>query len=416
MISFKTLITYRRLAKNQWLSRDQIKATQQHKLRRLIRHAYNTVPYYRTLFNRTGLVPNDITSVNDLTKIPITHKADLQGLTPQSFTSRAYRVQDLKVERTSGSTGQPFNVYFDPAFVVVRNLLFLRALTASGYRLGKRILLVTDLKNKGPSGPLPGWHYTSILNSPTQLRDDLDRVKPDFLYGCKTPLRLLAEYLHESGQSVHKPDKIITTGEGMDLTTARLIEDTFNAELFDVYGLTEMGIVGWECSVHNGYHMAEDTTIVEYLPVAEVEGVHRLVMTNLDLFAMPFIRFETGDLASPSEENACPCGRQFAKFERVQGRSVDIIQLRNGLKMTPYRLTCAMEEVMGLDQYQIIQTDLHRFTVKIHAQRYGGRRCEESIQSVMASVLGRNIDITIEQMDKDLFESGRKFSVVTSKI
>lgn len=416
MISFKTLITYCRLSKNQWSSRDQIKAAQQHKLKRLLRHAYNTVPYYRTLFNRTGLVPNDISSVNHLTEIPITRKADLQVLTPESFTSRAYRVQDLKVERTSGSTGQPFNIYLDPGFLVVRNLLFLRALTATGYRLGRRILLVTDLKNKGSKGPLPGWYYTSILNSPKQLRDDLDRIKPAFLYGCKTPLRLLAEYLSDSRQSVHKPDKIITTGEVMDLATACLMQDTFNAEVFDFYGLTEMGIVGWECSAHNGYHTAEDTTIVEYLPVGEVEGAYRLVMTNLCLFAMPFIRFETGDLASPSEENTCPCGCQFAKFERVQGRSVDTIQLRNGLKVTPYRLTCAMEEVMGLNRYQILQIDIDRFTVKMDAQRCDGHQCEERIRSVMTSVLGKDIDITIEQMDKGLFEPGRKFSVVNSKI
>ena len=191
---------------------------------------------------------------------------------------------------------------------------------------------------------------------------------------------------------------------------------TFNAEVYDFYGLSEMGIVGWECWAHTGYHLAEDATIVEYLPVDDIAGAFKLVMTNLNLYAMPLIRFETGDLVFPGTNKSCPCGRTFSQFEQVEGRIADVIQKKNGTKISPYRLTCALENVAGLRTYQVIQKNLDSILVRFEPVPYEKGAKEEQIRHTVETVLGDDIQISIEKEAKFVVVPGRKFRVVESRL
>ena len=411
-----TYRTYRGLVNNQWLSRDRINQIQARKLVLLLKHAYATVPYYRALFDEAGATPHKIKSIEELKKIPITRKADLQYLDHHSIVSSLFHLRDLKREFTSGSTGQPFSIYFDPDFVTLRNLLFLRALNATGYRMGQKILLITDTRNKHSKNLLPGWYYAAILESPQHHLNLLNRVKPAVLYGCKTSLKLLAEHVMETASIDHKPRKIISTAESLDRTTRTLLAKTFDAEVYDLYGLSEMGIVGWECWAHTGYHLAEDATIVEYLPVDDIAGVFKLVMTNLNLYSMPLIRFETGDLVLPGTNKSCPCGRTFTQFEEVEGRIADVIQKKNGTKISPYRLTCALENVAGLKTYQVIQKNLDSILVRFVPDPNEKGAKEEQIRHTVETVLGDDIQISIEKEANFVFVPGRKFRVVESRL
>ncbi len=413
----RTIYDWRRLWRNQWLSRDRLEALQLRKLRCLLTHAYEFVPYYRSLFSSAGWVPEDFRSLEDLANLPTTRKADLQNLEPEHVRSCRFSDSELTAERTSGSTGQPFTVYHDAHFKTIRNLLFLRALRSAGCRLGQKVFLITDMKNKKRRAGLPGWHYTSLLNSPSRLCDEFNRVRPTLLYGPRTPLRLMAEHRLASNDCRYYPRTVVSTAETMDGSTRKLIETAFAAEVFDFYGLTEMGIVGWECGEHQGYHLAEDTTLIEYMPDPDLNGGGRLVMTNLHQLAMPLIRFETGDIASPPDSSPCRCGRTFVKTARIQGRLADAIRLKDGVKLAPYQLTCPMEEVLGLNQYQIIQEALDRFKIKL---KVGGgvdrREMSHTIQTLMRSLAGSDIHVAVEYIKADLFDPVKKFRVVSSRI
>jgi phenylacetate-CoA ligase len=412
----KTYRTYRVLVKHQWLSRDRINQIQERRLTLLLKHAYATVPYYRALFDEAGVAPQQIESLKDLKKIPVTRKADLQVLNHQSIVSSLFHLRDLRRECTSGSTGQPFGIYYEHDFVTLRNLLFLRALNAVGYRIGQKILLITDTRNKHSRNILPGWHYAAILESPQHHFNLLNRVKPAVLYGCKTSLKLLAEHAMEAASVGHKPGKIISTAESLDRATRTQLAKTFDAEVYDFYGLSEMGIVGWECYAHTGYHLAEDSTIVEYLPADDIAGASKLVMTNLNLYAMPLIRFETGDLVLPGTNKNCPCGRTFTQFEQIEGRIADVIRMKNGSKISPYRLTCALENVAGLKTYQVIQKNLDSIMVKFEPGSFGKGAKEEQIRHTVKKVLGDDIQILIEKTTNLFAIPGRKFRIVESHL
>ena len=198
------LTTYTSLYRSQWLDRARLQQLQSEKLQRLIHHAYTHVPYYREKFDAAGAKPEDIRSVEALTAIPITSRAELQEIGPARITSDAFVSSALVSETTSGSTGRPFFLRFDAHFVRVRNALFLRALMSAGYRPGQKLMLVTDSRGKA-SRRWMRWYYSSLEDSPRNLVARMNTLKPHVLYGCVTPLRQMALHLQAAAAPRHRP-------------------------------------------------------------------------------------------------------------------------------------------------------------------------------------------------------------------
>ena len=409
-----TARTMRRLSRSQWLDSDGIRALQTRKLRALVDHAYATVPYYRTLFDGAGVTPEDIRAPEDLSRLPVTTKATLLDLPPDQIVSSAFPAERLISETTSGSTGRPFTMRFDRPFQRARNALFLRALTTAGYRLGKRLMLITADAGK-PSRRWLGWRYASIEDAPEQLLAQLNAFRPDVLYGCMTPLRQLASLIVESGTHAHRPSAVISTAEALDDRTRRLLKQAFDAAVHDVYGLTEMGLVAWECGAHDGYHLAEDTTIVEFTPTDD--GQHEsLVMTNLELMGMPLIRYQTGDLGVPGPAGTCSCGRSLRRLSRVEGRLLDSVLLADGRTISPYRFTLAIEQVPGISRYQVLQNDIDRFVVRAESDGADNAATSARLTAIIADLVGPNAAVEVRYEDNLDPPAGRKFRVVESRL
>jgi phenylacetate-CoA ligase len=410
----KTYNKYTKISSNQWVTRGRLLQMQAEKLRKLVRHAYLTVPYYRKLFDDSGITPQDISTPEDLKKIPVTTKAELQRQKATAITSDIFDFKTLHSEHTSGSTGRPFTVYFDKNYLAMRNAQFLRTLHIAGYRLGQKILLVTGDSPPKKSRPCLRWRYASIRQAPAELLAILNEHRPEFLYGCITPLRLLAEYLDATGAKFCKPKKILVTAEHLDIKTRSMLRETFEAEVHEFYGLTEMGPVAWECSAHCGLHISEDSTIVELIPAGSSEETAKVVMTNLDLMAMPLIRFESGDLASSFQDEPCNCGRTFLKLTKIEGRSVDCFVLKDGSKITPYQLTCALEKIENLTRYQIVQETHNQCTIRYEAHKGFSDQIDEKIKSQLAPIVGKDLLINTVRYDKIAQKPGVKFRIVES--
>jgi phenylacetate-CoA ligase len=399
---------------NQWRPAGPLAALQNRKLKRLVQTAYRNVAYYRTLFDNAGISPAGIQSTADLARIPITTKADLQGCSSAEVLSKVLRADTFSSEHSSGSTGQPFKVCYDPAYRSTRDMLFLRGLLAAGYRWGQKVQLVTDAAKKHK--PLLRWRYASILDPPERLLAELNREKPDLLYGCKTPLVRLAEHVRDTRTSAHQPKRIVSTGEILEPESRALLEKSFSAEVYDFYGSTEMGLVAWECKQKTGYHLSADCLIVEFLPIPGNSGLSRMVMTNLDLMAMPLIRYDSGDLGLPGPTGPCPCGRRLPRILRVDGRQNDCLKMRDGRTISPYRLTCAMERIPGILKYQVIQTDWDAFTVRVRPNGEEQLQTHARVQETMRSILGAEVLLTLDFKMPPEQPAGTKFRVVESKL
>jgi len=406
-------LSYRSLQRSQWFNREAIRNLQEEKLKHLVRHAYQHVPYYQTLFDNIGLKPADINSLDDLSKIPITTKADLQSIPPVERISNQFSLDQLVPEHTSGSTGQPFTAYFDKQFVITRNNLFLRALRVMGYRPGQKLMLITAGHSR--TRPWMRWHYASIESPADNLIEQLNKFRPSVLYGCTTPLRLMALHARKSGRKPHQPKTVISTAETLDQDTRILLEETFGATVYDLYGLTEIGLVAWQCPAQQGYHLSEDTTIVEFKHDEQYQS-DRLIMTNLELKAMPLIRFQTGDLAKVMDSGSCSCGRQLRRIDRIEGRMIDCIRLSGDKVISPYRITLALEKIAGLGHYQIIQNDIDLFTVRIENNDSDQTTMKHGIHNALTPVLGSNAQLTIKYEDSIMPPPGKKFRIIENRI
>lgn len=404
--------SYRSLLRSQWLNREAISVRQEARLRALVDHAYHHVPYYRELFDSVGLKPSHIRQLDDLQKIPITTKSMLQRAGPSKHVSEKYNLDALVQERTSGSTGQPFTSYFDPHFLSTRNGLFLRGLHVAGYRFGQKLLLITAGGKQ--LRPWLRWRYASIESSARDLVSELNRFRPTVLYGCTTPLRLMAEYIKASSYRAHLPKIVISTAETLDNNTLSLLKAGFGADVYDLYGLTEMGLVAWECPAHDGYHLSEDTTIVEFVRDDEHDA-SKLIMTNLELEAMPLIRFQTGDLASPVADRDCRCGRTLQRIRRIEGRLVDCLRLRDNTMVTPYRLTLALESISGLGRYQILQESSDRCNVRVEIGNSGQNGLEGKVREALSPVLGAQMQVRVTFEKSIAPAAGQKFRIVENK-
>jgi phenylacetate-CoA ligase len=415
MTVFATWRAHRRLWKNQWRDREAIRRWQSARLQRLVESAGRHVPYYRDLLARARVTPESIRSVDDLARIPITTKRELQAQHPRSLLDLRAAAGRLSPQHSSGSTGRPFTVQYDRGFRALRDALFLRALRTAGYRFGSKLMLVTSARPSPTSWLRPRWRYASIEEGPADLCRTFLEFAPEILYGCVTPLRLLAEELIARGYTYRPPLGVVTTAETLDSGTRRILAESFASPVFDVYGLTEMGVVGWECAEHGGYHLAEDTTIVEFVPFG-VGGECRLVMTNLELLAMPFLRYDTGDLGVLDQTARCRCGRTFSLLRRVEGRFVDCVRLRDGRRISPYRLTCEIEKLAGLSRYQVVQNRIDSFVVRV--ERGTGRDVppEDAIRSIVQDIVGGTAKVDIELLSRLVPAPGRKFRVVESEL
>ncbi len=282
----------------------------------------------------------------------------------------------------------------------------------AGYRFGQKLLLITAGEKR--SRPWLRWRYASVESPAEELVSELNNFQPSILYGCTTPLRLMAEHIQASSHGCYHPQIVISTAETLDNNTRKLLNVGFGADVYDLYGLTEMGLVAWECSAHDGYHLSEDTTIVE-LVRDDDHNASKLIMTNLELETMPLIRFQTGDLATAVKGRECHCGRTLQRIQRIEGRLVDCLRLHGNKVVTPYRLTLALENVSGLGRYQIVQEGPDRCLVRIEASNSGQNGLEDRVRQALVPVIGVHVQVEVAFEASIGPPPGQKFRIVENR-
>ena len=413
MSGLRTLGFFAQAMAMQRRDREQLRRLQERKLRRIVRHAHATVPFYRRLWDAHGIDPTEIRGLPDLARLPLVTKAQLQEAGEEARISRAWPRAALIEQRSSGSTGRPMTFFRDPRFVDLHRAVFWRALVAGGLRPWHRLLLVTGPPGKPRKG-LPGWRFISSEASPETVLAAIETFRPQMLYGFLTPLRQLARLARERGLRP-RLKAVFTTAENVDPATRALLGDTFKANVFDIYGCTETGALAWECPAHQGYHLAAESTLVECLDgVGDVAGP--TAITHLELRGMPLIRYMVGDLAALDPDDACPCGCRLPRLAWIEGRLIDCVRLPGGRQLSPYHLTMVLKQVTGLDRYQVVQHDERRFLVRAQAADGDRGQMANAITAALHGELGPDAHLDIAWEDDLEPPPGRKFRAVECRI
>ncbi|MFL5401796.1 MAG: phenylacetate--CoA ligase family protein [Gemmatimonadales bacterium] len=387
------------------------------RLSNLLFHAAIDNPFYSRRLQDVGIEWADpilqLDPYRALGALPPVSKQELRRAGSKAF-DRGCLGDDWLSSASSGSTGEPFRVYYEPrAWARLRHLVKLRARRACGVRATDRVAL---LEATAPERSLPfaRWSRISVLQPPSAVAGAIAAFSPDVLYGLPSALLEAARVLQLRRDQLHVR-AVFTSGELLDRTTRDAVSRAYEAPVYNVYGTSETKEIAWECP-HGGMHLNHDVVKLEVLndsdrPVpAGTEG--ELVATVLVNRAMPLLRYRTGDrgILLPG---LCSCGRTSPLLGVVTGREADVLVLRGGQRISPYALTCALERVSGVVRYQISQLDPARVRIRAMLEAAVDRdHFTTQVRDVLRFEVASFLDADVEFVER--FPSGprAKFRVV----
>ncbi len=392
-----------------------------------IRNIYENVPFYREVFKKLHIAPEDFQKIHDLRKLPIIMKEDIRN-NREKFFNEKMNSEKCFHSFSSGSTGQPFSSYFDKrCWVRKKYLSKLRARFSCGIHLGDRVAIfesepAENLKRLNGFHPLRDLllyiQYFSIFDDIDALLKRLIEFKPQNAYGPQSFFFYFAREVQKNKQTLSFLKRIYTSSEYGQRHAAQFIRDILQVEIYDIYGSTEFKEVSWECEQHQGYHINEDEVICEILngniPAAPGE-VGEIVLTDLRNHAMPLIRYRIHDRGKILQEN-CPCGRTFSLMLPVAGRASEYIRLPDGEKISPFRFTTAIEKFSGLLQYQFIQESRADIVIKVIIDEKTSAKTFTNIEQMIKNITKGQMRVTVRKTDRILPEENGKFKVVKNMI
>jgi phenylacetate-CoA ligase len=423
-MSINSILALRKLQRNLELPRSRIHEIQRNKLRLLVSHAYEHVPYYRQLFDSNRIKPEDISGVEDLNKIPVTDKAVMRSLKRTDIIAKNIDLRECVEVFTSGSTGMPANIYFTRADYELLDLVYLRSFLANGLRFRHKRAFILDPHSFETKKCWYHWFglatYVNIscfLETEKQVQVLKDKM-PDFIHGYPSSLSQIAKFILDFGIEGVRPHIISTSAELLHQKDRQLIDSAFGAVIYDRYAARECGNIAWECNEHKGYHINIDSIVVEFLkdgrPVDPGERGD-VVVTNLHSYAMPFIRYRIGDVAVPSYKE-CPCGIKLPLMEIIEGRDEDFIVLKNGKKISPMMVTCTLDHIPGLRQFRVIQEDVGLLIAVLAKGEGFGADTVHRVEKQLKTILDEEMDIKCELVDNIPREPSGKVRAVVSRL
>jgi phenylacetate-CoA ligase len=391
--------TYRKLVKNQWRRYEELIEDQERQLHYMVCFAYQNVPYYHKLFKRLGLKPDDIRTVRDLEKLPFLNK-EIINKNPDDFKPLNLKRIKYTTAATGGTTGTPMQYRVSNLDRFLGGALLYRGWGYGGYQLGDRMVflagssldvnarsflvtraheLVRNLKKLSSfdMGDREMREYAGIINS----------FKPRFLRGYASSLYFFASWIEKNDVKVHLPDGIFSTSEKLYPIMREKISAVFGCPVFDTYGLFDGGVTAFECEEHAGMHIDTERSVMEVVDNNGEQisnGSGRIIATSLYNYAMPFLRYDTGDDGNITDE-PCACGRGYKVLKEVNGRTVDVLVTPEGKSIHGWFFLYIFWEQQGIAEYQVIQETLEKIVIKIVPEDGFDERQLERIRHVVRS-------------------------------
>ncbi|MBR5577915.1 MAG: phenylacetate--CoA ligase [Lachnospiraceae bacterium] len=346
--------------------REQIREWQNERLIKQVRHVYDNVPYYKKLMEEKGVTPEDITSIDDLYKLPFITKDDLREAYPYGLVAKPL-ADCVRIQSTSGTTGRRVVAFYTQHDIDLWEDCCARAIVAAGgtkedvVHVGYGYGLFT-----GGPGLNGGSHKVGCLTLPMSSGNTDRQIQFMTDLGstilCCTPsyAAFLAESIHEKGlQNQIKLKAGIFGAEAWTQEMRNDIEEKLGIKAYDIYGLTEISGPGvsYECSAQKGMHINEDHFIAEIIDpdTGEVlpEGEKgELVFTSITKEAFPLLRYRTRDICVLTKEK-CSCGRTHVRMSKPMGRSDDMLIIK-GVNVFPSQIETVLLNNGYAANYQII--------------------------------------------------------------
>jgi len=364
------------LKNNELLSLEELQNIQMTKLWHLLKVAYRNIPYYREMFDRLKIRPEEICTSQDFAQLPYLTKNDvaenLDRLTDSSYSGKIYS------GKTSGSTGIPLKFYVTGEYNSwdwasrwrARNwfgvLIGDPEVAIWGRPLHSTIRKYTDLLKGRIRNALliSGFEYSDEMLE--KFNRQIRRFDPRYLYGYSNSIYRLALDIREHNRSIPEHLKaIFVTAETLFTQERALVESVFEVPVSNEYGCSEIGGFAYECPAGN-WHVSIENVFMEF--VENQNGVREIFGTSLTNEYMPFIRYRIGDIGEWLDEK-CTCGCNLPIMKLHTGKATDVVIMNNGKTYSSEIFDYLNLALLDLkrhpfDQYQIVQTEPATFTIR----------------------------------------------------
>lgn len=365
----------------QELSASELKKIQLEKLNQLLTHAYATVPYYKKVFDERGLRPDDIQNIDDLTKLPILTREILLNHQNELVSSGA-DFATLKDNYSSGSTGRRALFKQDQNFRLWMRAHQIRTyMWCNNWDVGEKFVLlwgseiywnmfnirdrlVNFLSNRREFNT---FKLSSQLIS--NFANALRQFNPVLISSYSNALHLISLEVKKQNIRIPRLRSIQTTSEPMPPAMRKRVESAFHCEVFDKYGSRETNIVSHESPAHDGMLIQCENVVAEFLnqqgQLCKHNETGKIILTTLNNFSMPLIRYETNDLAASLDGYSN--SYQFPRMTNVAGRDQDLIFTPVGDYIDSYFFSYLFMRFESIHWFQVIQDRYESLKIRVLA-------------------------------------------------
>jgi len=409
--------TYNFLQKSQWWSRQRLEEYQLQQLEKLLKHAYENVPYYHRVFDERGLKAKDIQDFNDLKKLPYLTK-DIIRDNIQDLVAQNYPKSKLQYCTTGGSTGIPLGFYHEKGITDAKEKAFITMLWSRvGFKMGDRCLIlrgnVVETAGKGKF-----WKYDTInknlIFSSYHMTDEnlpkynhkIREFQPDFIQAYPSVITILARFMKENNIEPFTTVKaILCASENLYPWQRKLLEEIMQCRVWSFYGHSERVALAGECEKSSYYHIFSEYGIVELIskdgkPVTQECEIGEIVATGFNNFAFPFIRYRTADIGVHTTQ-VCSCGRNYPLLKKIEGRLQDLIITKDNrlISLTSLIFAQHFEAFSKIKEMQLIQQESGEIIVKIVKTNEYRNEDEQEITQKMQGCVNGGLNIRFAYAD-----------------
>ncbi len=414
------------LSQSQWLSAEVLKRDQLRQLHQLLVHAHATVPFYRRRLEAAQFNPKQQIAEEGFLRLPLLSRREVQDEGPQLYSGAVPPTHGRVMEgTTSGSVGNPLRFKSTDLAYFFWQAFNLRDHLWHENDFAQKMLAI----RVGESMELPNWFHgldpvpfstgpMVVVSSSSGIDHQIRKIvehRPPYLLGHATQLTdIAAECLRRNIRFPWLKEARVFA-ETFSSEARALLKRAWPAKVVDIYSTRECGYLALQCPRHEHFHVQEGCILEVLDPTGapcKPGEIGRVVVTPLHNFAMPFIRYELGDLAEVGE--ACDCGRGLPVLNRIAGRVRNMLVLPSGRKIWPF--LGFYRDLIPVRQRQVIQHSVDHIELKMVVDRPLTQAEEELARAHFCETIGHPFRVTISYLDEIPRSSGGKFEEFISLV
>jgi len=410
---------FHEIKRRSFLTQSENEKRQLDKFNDLLNYAYNNVPYYKRVFEECGILMNGEIKLQtslDIQAIPILTK-DIIRKESENIYSVEHHMRGSYRNTSGGSTGEPVIFLQDRIYRVNNAANFFLAQSWKGADPYDDVIKIWAAPRDTYVGKKPlitsikdYFRNRIVLNNLLMSNSDMKRYikilnkhKPKLIAAYAQSIYEIAKFAKANRIHVEKQNAIHTAAGPLYDFMRKEIEDVFQCKAFNHYGSREVGAIASECSAHEGLHVMMENIFVEVLDEsgkpcqAGEEG--EIVVTTLNNYSMPLIRYKIGDIGILQEYKKCSCGCTYPKIKEVTGRTTDLFKTINNRVVSGAYFIVVLFFRKGIKAYQVIQKRLDQIVVKIVKDGEVSKDDLLDIEEKIKIAMGNECSVVFEFVD-----------------